>query len=93
MSLLQVSPRLMLARSNTLPAVKAINRGMVQGTRPSGPGPSHVTATTDHLPFSYGSKKSFLTKLGVFASAAFGLPFAAIYVHWCDLSFSVSIPD
>ncbi|ESK89081.1 hypothetical protein Moror_5314 [Moniliophthora roreri MCA 2997] len=78
MSLLTRTP-LRLTVSSPL---RSSTRGMVQGVRPPGPGPNHATVVTEHLPFSYTSKKAFIAKLGVFASAAFGLPFAAIYIHW-----------
>ncbi|KAL0573499.1 hypothetical protein V5O48_008452 [Marasmius crinis-equi] len=57
-------------------------RGIKSTTRPIGPGAAHTTVVTDHLPFSYAKKTAFGASLFAFATAALGLPSAAIYLRW-----------
>ncbi|KAK1225861.1 hypothetical protein PQX77_011189 [Marasmius sp. AFHP31] len=59
-------------------------RSIVSMPRPQGPGADHTTVVTDHLPFSYAKKRAFGASLTVFATAALGLPVAAIWIRWTN---------
>ncbi|KAF9259663.1 hypothetical protein L218DRAFT_874200 [Marasmius fiardii PR-910] len=71
-----------LARSSLRTLRATGRRTVVTAPRPTGPGAEHATVVTDHLPFSYQSKRAFRASLVAFATTAFFIPMTAIYIRW-----------